>query len=101
MVVNISLIIVRTVSGLPEKRYVSTSLFFTSGILYTLYIESKNDITVEFDVKKLTSQNFQILVNLSELLQDSGEVGEMEYDIFKFHIKSLNTYEKNLIVCEK
>ena len=44
MVENISLIIVRTVSGFPEKRYVSTSLFFTSGILYTLYIESKNDI---------------------------------------------------------
>ena len=54
-----------------------------------------------FDAQKLTSQNFQILVNLSELLQDSGEVGEMEYDMFKFHIKSLKTYENNLIVCER
>ena len=61
----------------------------------------KNDIIVEFDTQKLTSQNFQILVNLSELLQDSGEIGEMEYDIFKFHIKSLESYENNLIVCER
>jgi len=37
---------------------------------------------------------------LSEMLKDSGEVGEMEYDIFKFNIKSLNTYEKEIIVCE-
>ena len=41
-----------------------------------------------------------MLVNLSEMLQDSGEIGEMEYDIFKFYINSLETYEKNLIVCK-
>jgi len=56
-----------------------------------------NNIIIEFDASKLTKENFQILVNLSEMLQDSGEVGEMEYDIFKFYIKSLETYEKNLI----
>ena len=67
----------------------------------TADITEYHDIVVEFDAKTLTSQNFQILVNLSELLQDSGEVGEMEYDMFKFHIKSLKTYENNLIVCER
>jgi glycosyltransferase involved in cell wall biosynthesis len=67
----------------------------------TADITDYHDIVVEFDARMLTSQNFQILVNLSDLLRDSGEVGEMEYEIFKFHIKSLNTYEKNLIVCEK
>ena len=56
---------------------------------------------VEFDAEKLTPQNFQIIVNLSEMLKDSGEVGKMEYDIFKFDIKSLDTYEKELIVCQK
>jgi glycosyltransferase involved in cell wall biosynthesis len=56
-----------------------------------------HDIIVEFDASKLNSENFQVLVNLSEMLQDSGEIGEMEYDIFKFRIKSLETYEKNLI----
>jgi hypothetical protein len=36
-------------------------------------------------------------VNLSEILKQSGEVGEMEYDIFKFNITSLKTYERELI----
>ena len=63
-------------------------------------IKPKNGVVVWFDANKLTPQNFQILVNLSDMLQDSGELGEMEYDIFKFNIKLLKTYEKELIVCE-
>ena len=57
-----------------------------------------NDIIVEFDCNQLNSNNFQTIVNLSEILQESGEVGEMEYEIFKFTIKSLKTYEKDLIL---
>jgi len=34
------------------------------------------------------------------MLQDSGEVGEMEFDIFKLYINSLQTYEDKLIVCK-
>ena len=55
---------------------------------------------VSFDAAKLNSDNFQVIVNLSEMLNQSGEIGEMEYDIFKFKIKSLQSYEKNLIVCK-
>ena len=61
-------------------------------------ISNIHDICVEFDASKLNNENFQVLVNLSEMLKDSGEIGEMEFDIFKFYIKSLKTYEKNLIV---
>jgi len=60
-----------------------------------------NDVVVSFDCNKLTPDNFQILVNLSEILKESGEVGEMELEIFKLHIKSLKTYEKELIICER
>jgi len=63
-------------------------------------ISELHDICVEFDASKLNNENFQVLVNLSKMLQDSGEVGEMEYDIFKFFIKSLETYEENLVVCK-
>ena len=60
-------------------------------------ISELHDICVEFDCSKLNSQNFQYLVNLSEILQDSGEVGEMELDIFKLYISKLDTYENELI----
>ena len=52
---------------------------------------------VEFDCNQLNANNFQVLVNLSEIIQDSGEIGEMEHEIFKLNIKSLKTYEKGLI----
>ena len=60
-------------------------------------ISELHDICVEFDCSKLNSQNFQYLVNLSEILQDSGEIGEMELDIFKLYISKLDTYENELI----
>jgi hypothetical protein len=36
-------------------------------------------------------------VNLSDILKESGEVGEMELEIFKFHVNSLDSYEQELI----
>ena len=48
----------------------------------------------------LNANNFQVIVNLSEMFKDSAEIGDMEYDIFKFNINSLDTYEKDLIIRE-
>ena len=70
--------------------------FDLSGKILPL-VEPKNNVVVEFDCQQLTPQNFQILVNLSEILKESGEVGEMELEIFKFNIKSLDSYERELI----
>ena len=53
---------------------------------------------VEFDYNKLNEKNFQIIVELSSILDESGDVGEMELEIFKLRIKSLKTYEKELIL---
>ena len=75
--------------------------FDLSKRIHSHHITPKNDVVVEFDCNKLNQNNFQTIVNLSEILQESGEVGEMELDIFKLNIKSLNIYEKDLIVCEK
>ena len=55
---------------------------------------------IRFDCSKVTQQSFDIIVNLSEILQESAELGTMELDIFNFEIKSLKTYEKDLIVCQ-
>ena len=57
-----------------------------------------NDIIIEFDAKLLNSNNFQILVELSSIFKESGEVGEMELEVFKLKIQSLKTYEKELIL---
>lgn len=56
-----------------------------------------NNIVVKFDARQLTNQNYQIIQQLSEIITESGEVGEFELDIFKITIHSLETYEHKLI----
>ena len=53
---------------------------------------------VRFDCSLINSSNFQVIVNLSKILEDSGEIGTMKLEIFDLEIKSLNTYEKELII---
>ena len=57
----------------------------------------ENDIIVEFDIKKLTQQSFQLIQQLPQIIAQSGEVGEFELDIFKVKIRALNDYQDRLI----
>ena len=87
--------------GFGVNKYIEeeqpNTQFDLSKKLHSLYTEPDNDVVVRFDASKLNQSNFQILVNLSEILQQSGEVGEMELEIFEFYINKLVTYEKELI----
>ena len=56
-----------------------------------------NDIIVQFDAVKLTNQSFEFFNNLSLMIEDSGQIGELEYDIYKIKIKNMTDYSKNLI----
>jgi glycosyltransferase involved in cell wall biosynthesis len=79
------------------KEEQKNTLIDLSKKIHSDHIEPKNDIVVRFDANKLNVNNFQVIVKLSDILQESGEVGEMEFEIFKFKIKSMKTYEKDLI----
>ncbi len=87
--------------GYGVNKYIEeeqkNTLIDLSKKIHSDHIEPKNDIVVRFDANKLNVNNFQIIVKLSDILKDSGEVGEMEFEIFKFNIKSMKTYEKELI----
>ena len=87
--------------GLGANDYIKkeqpNTQFDLSKKIHSQHIEPKNDVVIEFDCNLLTPQNFQILVNLSDILKDSGEVGELELEIFKFKIKKLEDYSKDLI----
>ena len=79
----------------------NTQFDLSEKLKHDYHSEYTNDVIVSFDATKLNADNFQIIVNLSEMLNDSGDIGELEYDIFKFKIKSLDTYEQNLIKVTK
>jgi hypothetical protein len=84
------------VNGYIKEEQPNTQ-FDLSKKIHSQHIEPKNDVVIEFDCNLLTPENFQILVNLSDILKDSGEVGELELEIFKFKIKKLEDYSKDLI----
>ena len=81
--------------GFHVNKYIEeeqpNTKFDLSKKLHSLYTEPDNDVVIRFDASKLNQSNFQILVNLSEVLQESGEVGEMELEIFEFYINKLDT----------
>ena len=56
-----------------------------------------NDIIIEFDGSKLDQEHFNILMQLPEIIADSGEIGKFELGIFKIDVRSLTTYEHDLI----
>ena len=55
------------------------------------------DILVEFDAKQLTANSMNIIQNLSDILTESGEIGEFALDCFKITVTNLRTYEHQLI----
>lgn len=59
--------------------------------------EIKNGVIVRFDGKELTNELYNFIVNLGDIITDSGELGEMMYKIFHLRItsiKSLNPEKK-------
>ena len=68
--------------------------------IHSQHMNPQNDVVVHIDCSKLNQKNYPMLCQLPEILQDSGEIGELELDVFSIEIKNLNTYEKELIVCK-
>jgi len=55
------------------------------------------DILVEFDAREFNQNTFNIIQNLSDIITESGEIGEFQLDCLNITIKSLKTYENELI----
>ena len=78
-----------------------TSIDLKSKLKVIKYTIPDNDIVVEFDATKLTQESFNILNQLPEIIQESGDIGEFELDIFKIKIQKIWEYQNDLIYLEK
>jgi len=85
-----------------ETEHKNTSYDLKKRVLNTKWNDpqGENDIVVEFDMKQFSQQSFNTIQQLSEIIKESGEVGEFELDIFKVTINSLIEYQNDLIVCK-
>jgi hypothetical protein len=61
--------------------------------------EGENDIVVEFDARNLNQTNYRLISQLSQVIKESGEVGEFELDAFTIKINNLQEYQNDLILC--
>tara|TARA_R110002012_G_scaffold281399_2_gene470447 strand:- start:825 stop:2003 length:1179 start_codon:yes stop_codon:yes gene_type:complete len=62
--------------------------------------EKNNEILVTIDGKLFNHQDFLYIQQLSEILQDNGEIGSFELGNLHIEVISLETYEKDLIICK-
>lgn len=85
-----------------EKEQKNTAYDLEKRVFTTKYNDPKgeNDIVLEFDARQFTQQSYNIIQQLSEIIKESGEVGEFELGIFKVTINSLTEYQNDLIVCK-
>jgi glycosyltransferase involved in cell wall biosynthesis len=56
-----------------------------------------NDIIVEVDGNNFTQQDFNYIVQLNDIIKDSGEIGQFNLGNLKITINSLQEYQKDLI----
>jgi hypothetical protein len=75
------------------------TMFDLRGRIRSLNELSQNDIIVTMNAEQLnrTYDNMSYLTSLSDIISDSGEVGEFQLDIFNIEIRALKTYEHELI----
>ena len=58
---------------------------------------SYDDVIIDIDAKNFTRQDNETISKLSEILDDSGEIGEFQLGNLKITINNLKTYENELI----
>ena len=82
-----------------EKESENTSFDLSKRVLNIKENDpySENDIILEFDALKFSPEAFNIIQNLSDIITESGEVGEFELDCFKVTIHQLVDYSNELI----
>jgi hypothetical protein len=59
--------------------------------------EFTNDVLVEFDGSLFGNNHFNFVSNLSDVITETNDVGEFEFDIFKIKINRVRSFENELI----
>ncbi len=86
----------KTSFNLKEKINVMGNLndYTNNGFLPT-------DIFIKINGNVFDNQDYSIIQQISEIIQDSGEIGEFELGNLIITVNKLETYENNLIVNER
>lgn len=59
-----------------------------------------DDVTIEINGNLFNQQDFQYLTQLPDIIEEQGEIGEFTLGNLKIKINSLESHEKDLIICK-
>ncbi len=79
-----------------EKEQPNTQYSLLSK-MYGVEDDITNDIILNINGKLLTQQDYQIIQQLSEIIQDSGEIGEFKLGNLKVTITQIKEYQDEFI----
>ena len=80
-----------------DKEQKNTLFKLNERIKSTPFESLNNEIIVTIDRETFTQQDFQIIQQLSEIVKDSGQVGEFELGNLFINIVQMNEYQNKLI----
>ena len=82
------------------SEQVNTAYDLASRVTLHNYPNKLGGVEVKINGRKFTQQDFQIIQQLSEILADSGDIGQFAIGNLSIIVHDLKSYEKDLIVCE-
>ena len=65
---------------------------------HSIHTEVNNNVEVRIDGNRVKGQDFEYMKNLSQIIENSGELGTFELGSLEISINSLESYEHNLII---
>jgi glycosyltransferase involved in cell wall biosynthesis len=80
-----------------ELEQKNTSINLNEKIKIIDKDEYSNEILVDIDVTVMDQDTFNTLMQLSDIITDSGDIGMFELGALKINILSMNTFEHDLI----
>ena len=80
-----------------DKEQKNTLFKLDERIKSTPFESLNNEIIVTIDRNTFTQQDYQIIQQLSEIIKDSGEIGEFQLGNLFISIIQMNEYQNNLI----
>ena len=84
-----------TIKGIATHDLTNAlDLFFTST-------PEKANVVVEIDVSTFTQQDYTFLTQLNDIVAENNEVGTFELGNTKVTVKSLESFEQDLIFIQK
>jgi GT2 family glycosyltransferase len=78
----------------PSDLINALNLWFTST-------PGEANVVAEINVSIFTQQDYAFLTQLNDIIAESGEVGTFELGNVKIHVKSLESFEQDLIFIQK